>query len=77
MLYVSSTLAIVGQSEKGSFSNRRVTFWNTEEDMSEVELSYSSQVMALRMNSTRYFYFLIFEGLLLFYKTASTHMTNK
>jgi len=65
MLYVSSTVAVVGVHEKGIFSPKRVTFWETNENTVGAELSFMCPVKAIRMNQTRMLVSL--EGLIYLY----------
>ena len=53
MLYLSNILAVVGIKEKGVFSNKRITFWDTNKDVASAELSLMSQVLAIRLNKSR------------------------
>ena len=53
MLYLSNILAVVGTKEKGVFSNKRITFWDTNKDVASVDLSLMSNVLAIRLNKTR------------------------
>ena len=52
MLYVSSTVAIVGTKDKGIFSPKRVTFWDTNGNTVGAELSFMGPVKAVQMNQT-------------------------
>ncbi len=53
MLYVSSTVAIVGTKDKGIFSPKRVTFWDTNNNHVGTELSFMNPVTAIYMNQAR------------------------
>ena len=56
MLYVTSTVAVVGVNEKGLFSPKRVTFWDTNEESISVGLSFMSDVLEVRLNQSRLFW---------------------
>ena len=53
MLYVSSVVAVVGVQEKGIFSSRRITFWDTNKNSVCSELTFMTNVIAIYMNQTR------------------------
>lgn len=53
MLYISSTVVVVGAKDKGTFSPKRVTFWNTNEDIVGAELSFMSPIKCIKLNHTR------------------------
>ncbi len=55
MLYVASTVAVVGMKERGIFSPRRVTFWDTNTNSVTAGLSLMSRVLGLRMSQNRFF----------------------
>jgi autophagy-related protein 18 len=53
MLYVSSTVVVVGAKDRGTFSPKHVTFWNTNEDIIGAELSFISPIKRIQLNHTR------------------------
>ena len=53
MLYLSSTVAVVGFNDKGLFSTRRLTFWNTDNDIASYEATFATKVLTVRMNQLR------------------------
>ena len=53
MLYVSSTVVVVGTKDRGTFSSKRITFWNTNEDIIGAELSFTNPIKRIQLNHTR------------------------
>eukprot|EP00826_Nyctotherus_ovalis_P063964 TRINITY_DN9377_c0_g1_i10.p3 TRINITY_DN9377_c0_g1~~TRINITY_DN9377_c0_g1_i10.p3 ORF type:complete len:163 (-),score=43.95 TRINITY_DN9377_c0_g1_i10:526-1014(-) len=53
MLYVSSTVVVVGAKNKGLFSPKRITFWNTNEELVGAELSFMHPIKSIQLNHTR------------------------
>ena len=53
MLYVSSTVVVVGAKDRGILSTKRVTFWDTNDDTVKAEVSFMNPIRTIGLNQKR------------------------
>lgn len=54
MLFNTNIVAVVGKNDKGDFTYRRLSIWDTMNSCSRMEMSYTMAIEYVKMNKHRY-----------------------
>lgn len=60
MMFNTNIIAVVGKNDKGDFTSRRLSLWDTVGGCSRMDMSYTSQIEFVKINKFRYFHLFIF-----------------
>ena len=56
MLYNTNIIAVVGKTEKASFDPRRLTIWDTNNQVSRMNFTLEENITFAKMNKNRYLF---------------------